>query len=162
RADVFVHACLIEENHNAGVTVFGSDATIEATVVRSTQPDAHDTSGGIGAQDVSNPDFSDTLERANVTLRACLVEDNHGAGVPVDGSAATSEARVVRGTRPNAAGRFGDGIGSQIDPDTMERADVDILGCLIEKNQQAGVIVVFSDATITGTAVHETAPKSDN
>jgi hypothetical protein len=89
---------LVEQNHKGGVFISGSDATIEATVVRSTLPDAKLKFGrGIGIQDDSS-----TMRRANVTVRACLIEQNHDVGVYVSGSDATIEATVVRSTLPNA------------------------------------------------------------
>jgi hypothetical protein len=54
-----------------------------------------------------------------VTVRASLVDHNHGAGVLVFGSDATLEGVVVSNTQPDGPGRFGRGIGIQMDRETL-------------------------------------------
>ncbi|WP_437985179.1 right-handed parallel beta-helix repeat-containing protein [Sorangium sp. So ce117] len=155
RASVSVRASLVEQNHHVGVLVFGSDATIEATVVRATQPSADGTKG------VDVLDDPDTGERASVTVRASLVEQNHDVGVYVFSSDATIEATVVRATQPSADGTGGLGIGVQDDSDTGERASVTVRACLVEQNHWTGVLVAGSDATIEATVVRATQPSAD-
>ncbi|WP_437985175.1 right-handed parallel beta-helix repeat-containing protein [Sorangium sp. So ce117] len=157
RASVSVRACVVEQNHDAGVFVGGSDATIEATVVRATQPSADGTGGrGIVVQDDPDPG-----ERASVTVRASLVEQNHDAGVAVIGSEATIESTVVRGTPLNADGTGAWGIVIHDDPDTGERGSVTVRASLVEQNHDAGVAVIGSDATIEATVVRATQPSAD-
>ncbi|WP_437929553.1 right-handed parallel beta-helix repeat-containing protein [Sorangium sp. So ce291] len=157
RGSVTVRASLVEENHDVGVFVGGSDATIEATVIRATRPSADGTGGrGIGAQADDG-----TGERASVTVRASLVERNHEAGVIVLGSDATIESTVVRATQRNADEEFGWGIGVQDDPDTGERASVIVSACVVEQNQEGGVLVFGSDAMIEATVVRATDPSVD-
>ncbi|MDC0685485.1 right-handed parallel beta-helix repeat-containing protein [Sorangium atrum] len=157
RASVTVRASLVEQNHDVGVIVIGSDATIESTVVRTTQPSPDGTVGrGIGVQD--DPD---TGELASVTIRACLVEQNHDEGVFVIGSDAMIEATVVRATQPRADGTAGRGINIENAPDTGERARVTIRACVVEQNHDLGVIVIGSDATIEATVVRATQPSAD-
>ncbi|XYI01547.1 right-handed parallel beta-helix repeat-containing protein [Sorangium sp. So ce1128] len=128
---VALRGSLIEQNHDVGVFVAGSDATIEATVVRATQPSSDGTEGtGILVR------YNlDTDERARVTVRACLVEQNHDAGVLVVGSDATIEDTVVRATHPSSGGTYGGGIVVHYDPDTGERASVAVRACLVELNR---------------------------
>jgi hypothetical protein len=151
RAKVIVRACLVEKNHKLGVSILGADATIEATVVRSTLPAAEGTGGrGIDVFDIG------TNTRANVTIRACVIEKNHYVGVYVEGSDATIEATVVRSTLPNAQGENGRGIAVHDSSDTNERANVTVRACLIEQNQDVGVFVAGSDAAIETTVVRST------
>ncbi len=95
RADVTSAPASSSRTMAVGVFVAGSAAEIEATVVRSTQPVNEQFGWGIGIQD--DPA---TGERADVSIRACLVEQNHDMGVFVGGSAAELEAAVVRSTQP--------------------------------------------------------------
>ncbi|WP_437801820.1 right-handed parallel beta-helix repeat-containing protein [Sorangium sp. So ce693] len=157
RARAFVRACLIEQNHDVGVLVAGSDTTIESTVVRSTQPNAD----GIGGRGIGVQENSDTGERAGVTVRASLVEQNHDEGVAVFGSDATIESTVVRSTQPSADGTGGWGIGVQENPDTGEHASVTVRASLVEQNHDVGVFVEASDATIESTVVRSTQPSAD-
>ncbi|WP_437758974.1 right-handed parallel beta-helix repeat-containing protein [Sorangium sp. So ce1389] len=158
RANVTVRACLIEENHEMGINVAGSDAIIETTDIRGTHPSADGRRGaGIVVED--DPD---TGERAKVTVRACLVEENHEMGINVAGSDAIIETTDVRGTQPSADGARGAGIAIEDDPDTGERADVTVRTCLVEQNQRIGVAVARSTAMIDTTAVRRTKARHDN
>ncbi len=155
RANVTVRACLVEQNHELGVAVLSSDATIEATVVRSTLPGVPGTLKELGFGIVVQ-NHPATNERANVTVRACVVEQNHSLGVAVKGSDATIESTVVRATLPNAQGEAGHGIQVQDNLETKARANVTVRACLIEQNRHAGVVVVGSDAIIEATEVRST------
>jgi hypothetical protein len=151
RANVTVRACVVEESHDAGVRVIGADALIEATVIRATQLNAQvDGSGIIIGHD------PEAGERANVTVRACQVEQNYQCGVLVQASDAMIESTVIRATQPDLEGKLGRGIQIQGDPGTKERASVTVRGCLVEQNHEMGVYVLVSDATIQGTVVRAT------
>ncbi|MBI4701292.1 MAG: right-handed parallel beta-helix repeat-containing protein [Deltaproteobacteria bacterium] len=156
---VTVKASLVETARELGVFVSGSDATIEATVVRDTQPDEKDLVGGrsIHIQD------TDTGQRAAVTVRTSLIERNHEVGVCVLGSDASIEASVVRDTQSDAKGEweFGRGISIERDPDTGERAEVAVRSSFIEMNRGVGVFVAGSDATIEASVVRDTQPHGD-
>ncbi|WP_129575214.1 MULTISPECIES: right-handed parallel beta-helix repeat-containing protein [Sorangium] len=152
RADVTVRACLVEQNQDVGVLVDGSDATIEASVVRGTQP-SEDAKGGWG---ISVQQDSAAYGRADVTVRACLVEQNHEIGVFVSGSSATIEASVIRGTRPSSTAKGGRGIGVENDAETGGRADVTVRACLVEQNHEVGVFVSGSDAAIEASVIRDT------
>src|SRR5207237_1353573 len=111
RANVTVHACLVEQNQAEGVIVCGSDAAIDATVVK-----------GMSGRGIDIEDDPATNARANVTVGACLVEQNHEVGIFVAGSDTTIEATVVRSTQPDTQGESGRGIGIQLNSATNARA----------------------------------------
>jgi hypothetical protein len=143
---------LLEQNHEAGVRIQVSEATIEATVIRNTQPNSDGIYGrGIDVTEAPSG------ERATLTLRRSLIEQNHDIGVIVVGSDATIEATVVRNTQPRSDGRGGRGISIQ---STNERAKAMLRSSLVEQNHDVGVIVFGSDATIETTVVHNTQPES--
>src|SRR5262249_19538503 len=145
---------LVENNHDAGLLVGGSDATVEATVVRGTLPSANANGGGGGG--IVGLVQPGTKARANVTLRAGLLEPNHEVGVVVSGSDATVEATVVRGTLPGADGMGGRGFEVDDDSFTNERSNVTLRACLVEQNQEVGVAIAGSDATVEATVVRDT------
>ncbi|WP_437670771.1 hypothetical protein [Sorangium sp. So ce131] len=156
-ATMTLRASLLEQNHEVGVLVMGSDATVEATVVRGPQA-ASDGTGGRGIDIVNDPG---TKERATVTLRASLLEQNHGVGVLVMGSDATAEATVVRDTQPGGDEGHGAGIllvGLKDDP---KRATLTLRASLLEQNHGEGVLVQSADATIESTIVRDTKPGDD-
>jgi hypothetical protein len=126
-------------------------------VVSNTQPDGAGKFGrGIGIQ--ANPE---TKERADVTVRASLVDHNHEVGVFVSGSDATLEGVVVSNTQPDGAGKFGRGIGIQGNPETKARAAVSLRDVLIADNTEAGIFVIGADATIARTRIRGTLENSD-
>ncbi|WP_441287251.1 right-handed parallel beta-helix repeat-containing protein [Sorangium sp. KYC3313] len=164
RANLTVHACIVEKNHDAGVFVLGSDATVEATIVGNTRStakaeDAAMMERGVGIR-VQNGRQRD--ERANIAIRACLVEENRTAGVLVVGSDATIETSVVRATQPGSDGQLGRGIGVESRAKRRDRANVTIRACLVEENHEAGVGVIDSDATIDSTLVRTTKALGGN
>ncbi|WP_437521414.1 right-handed parallel beta-helix repeat-containing protein [Sorangium sp. So ce726] len=156
RAKMTLRSSVVERNHEIGVLMSGSDTTIEATVVRDTQPGDDEDGSGIAIQD-----NGDTRERANVMLRASLVERNHNSGVLVLGSDATVEATVVRDTQPSRKGWRGHGIHIQDNDETLQRATATLRSVLVEQNHAFGVTVFSSDATIEASVVRDTQAGGD-
>src|SRR5262249_20284832 len=140
----------VEETHEDGVLVVGSEAKIEDTVVRSTMPNAQGRYGrGIDIEDDST-----TKAPATVTVRACLVEQSHEYGVYGLGADATIiEATVVRATLPDAKGG---GFGINI----QNNVGATVRGCIVEQNQGTGVSILGSDATIETSVVRATLPNA--
>ncbi|RLB48961.1 MAG: hypothetical protein DRI90_24950 [Deltaproteobacteria bacterium] len=149
---------LLEQNHEIGVLVEGSNAIIEGTVVRTTLPRTVDQTFGRGISIQYDPS---TAQRASVTLRASLVEQNHDVGVHVNGSDAIIESTVVRDTLPQASDQyFGRGISFVRTSDTAVPASATLRASLVEQNHDVGVVVFGSDATIEGTVVRTTLPRA--
>ncbi|WP_437670759.1 hypothetical protein [Sorangium sp. So ce131] len=157
RGTLSLRASLLEQNHEAGVFVEESDASIDASVVRDTQPGAKGAAGyGVVAQDGST-----THDRATLAVRGSLVEQNRESGVLVFNSDATIDSTVVRGTQPRSDGTWGRGIDVSLDPTTRRRATLALRGSLVEQNHELGVGVIGSDATIESTVVRDTQPRGD-
>lgn len=150
RASLVVVRSLLEGNHEAGVNVAGSDATVDATLVRDTVPDVQTVGRGINARD--NPA---TAARASVNVLRSIIERNQDSGVFVAGSDATVDATVVRDSIPDAQGLFGRGIDVQIDPETGARATITVARSLLERNHEAGVAARGSDATVDATVIRD-------
>jgi len=132
RSTLLVRGSVVEQAHDVGIFVGGSDATIEQSVVRGTQTnDAGIYGRGILVQ-VDPP----SGQRAIASLTGCLVEDNHETGIAVVASDATIEATLVRGTLANGTGHLGDGIAlvSETGP-----ASATIVGTRIESSARAAL-----------------------
>ncbi len=161
RGRATIRASVVERNHEAGVVVQGSDATIEATTIRTTQP----RGDGINGRGVEVHQDPITYERANVTIRASLLLQNHEVGVFASGSDATIESTIVRGTKPNGNDEGGGGIALAdalgVDPAKHERASLMLRSSLLDQNQDFGVSVSGSDVTIESTIVRATRSRSD-
>jgi len=156
-AIVTVSTSRVERNHEVGVYVSGSTATIEGTVVRDTLPQQSDLSSGRGINVQADPD---TAAPSTVTLATSLFERNHDLGVYVSGSAATIGGVVARDTLPRQSDQTrGRGIGVQADLFTAAPATATISASLVERNHDVGIIVAGAAATIEGTVVRDTMPR---
>ncbi len=175
RALATLRGSVVEQNTTMGLSVNGSDAVVERTVVRGTLPDPGDLTHGTGINvqlscmlTAAGPQCDPTL-RGNATVRASLIEHNRDAGLLVMGSEATIEGTVVRSTQPRASDQHGGlGISVQIsclttaaglECDPTARGSATVLGSLIEQNHEVGFLVNGSDATIQSSAVRATAAR---
>jgi hypothetical protein len=163
RASVTLKSSLVDQNHDSGVRVSGSEASIEGVVVRRTEPRAYDgqKGGGVILQNSCAGASCDPLARSQVSLKGSLIAENHATGVLVMGSEALIEGTWVRDTSVEAAsGRGGIGIGIQLSCtdscDPLGPADATVVASLLERNKSSGIDVFGSTATITGTAVIDT------
>lgn len=139
RSNVTVRGSLVEWSHEVGLFVEGSDATVEATVVRATLPQASDQEAGrgINVQNCSAPAGCNPVARASANVSSSLVEWSHDVGLFVSASDAIVEATLVRNTLPRTAdGLFGDGMAVfAIDAP----ASAVVSGTLIEESARAGL-----------------------
>jgi hypothetical protein len=155
RASLSVSRSLVSGNAGMGVFAVGSDASVDASVVRDTAASGDHAGWGIGVQ----VDL-DRGERPilNVTRSALL--DNTGAGASMFGATARVDSTLVRGTRPDIdlpSGVEGGGRGINIQDDlTDARSTVEIVASTIDQNFGNGVFATGSDLTVDGTLIADT------
>jgi hypothetical protein len=101
-----VRTSLVERNHELGVYVSGSEALVEASVVRDTLPNAQ----GLGGRGISIQASTTRGAPSLVTVRTSRVERNRASGIFVDGADAIVEGCLVAATTAQPDGRFGDGL----------------------------------------------------
>src|SRR5262249_17844570 len=130
-----------EQNHDVGVLVASSHAEIETTVVRSTQSVNGRFGLGIAIQNHFNISAG-----ADASIRACLVEQNQGAGIAVVHSDATIEGTIVPDKEAEGDGGFGDGI-------SVENGTVVIQWGDVTGNTRAGIANWGSDVKVISTAI---------
>jgi len=158
RATATVRSSVLERNRMAALFVDGSDATIEGTVFRDTQPQALHQWFGRG---ITIQNDQDTGERANATVRASLVDGSRELGIFVGGSDATIEATIVRGTQPQASDqRGGRGVGVQSNTVTHEGGTMTLRASVVEGNRDVGVSVIDASATMEASIVRDTSPRA--
>jgi hypothetical protein len=168
RSNATVRGSLIEQNHDAGINVFGSDVTVETTMVRATLPRAVDqTFGrGISIQPTCTVTGCDDA-RSTAIVRKSLVEENHEAGVHMMAADVTIEATVVRATLPRASDNLaGRGISIQsCSPLTgcaaFSTANATIVGSLVDQTHDMGVVASDSRVVMEGTLVRATMTRAD-
>jgi hypothetical protein len=161
---------LVEQNYAVGLYV-GTEsyakraqATVEASVIRTTLPHATDPLSGKGiiVERACDPATTvcDASARSSATLRGSLIEQNHFLGVGVVGSDVNVEASVVRATLPPANQDLAKGViitipcletptmGSVCDP--LARGSATVWGSVIAEN---GIDVIGSDAAFEASVV---------
>jgi hypothetical protein len=148
RSNASIVGCVVEQFADLGISVAGSDALVESTVVR--------LAASAVARGIEVGDEPQTLERANVTVRNCLVDRAAEVGVLVGGSDLVLEASAVRDTSPNAEGKAGRGVIVQIDPVTAVNSNANITDCHISRSFDVGVLVAGATATVNATLITAT------
>jgi hypothetical protein len=164
RANVIVRGSLVEQNHAVGIHVSSSDATVENTVVRDTQPQAFDmtTGRGINLEPWCNSIPCDPSTRASGVVRGCMVERNHDVGIAVSASDVTLETTVIRDTAPRAFDqRTGSGfvvMGLCFNGvcDAAARGNALVRAAVVERSHGLGIGVQGADATIEDAVVRDT------
>lgn len=159
-ASALVARSLIEDNHDLGVFVAGSDLTLEGVVIRRTLPRASDQASGRGV--AVQPEWT-TGAPATAVVRGSLVEDNHDIGVVVFNADAAFEGIVVRRTAARASDqRFGRGILFELDPTMGALGTAVVKGSLVEDSHEVGVVVNLASATLEGLLVRATLPRASD
>jgi hypothetical protein len=153
-ATLVVRSSLVERSHDLGMFVSGSNATVEASVLRDTQPDAQ----GLRGSGVLAQGYEVTGAPSTLSLRWSLIDQNQESGVSVTGSVATVEASVVRDTHTNALGRHGRGVDAEGLPINGAPSTLLLRSSLVERSQEIGVYVSGSEATVEASVVRDTRP----
>jgi hypothetical protein len=155
-ADLTLKDCLISNNRNAGVILFGASGTIERTIIRDTQPRDSDQETGVG---LAAREWN--KEPSTLVVQDSTIANNRSIGVRLCGSKATLERTVVRDTLPEAASlAFGYGIaGRQIGPLASE---LTLRDSVVAGNRSLGVALWSSTATLERSVVRDTLPKAAN
>ncbi|MBI4705510.1 MAG: right-handed parallel beta-helix repeat-containing protein [Deltaproteobacteria bacterium] len=154
QADVRLSRSLLDRNHDLGVLVGASRATIEATVVRETLPVAGKNGRGVHAQGVPGQDL-----RAALTVRTSVIEQAHAAGISFEAADAVIDGTVIRDTLPQDDGRLGRGLSGQDDLVTGTRSTLELRASLVEQSYEIGVFLTGTDALVETTLVRATSPE---
>ncbi len=155
RSSLTLRTSVVERNAEGGIFIGGSDALIEATVVRDnvSQP-----SDGLYGDGISAIDHPSSGLRASLVLLRSMIATNAATGVLTGNSDLTIESTVVRDTWPEAAfNEFGIGIAVQDNPTTGGGSVATIRGCSVQGSRHTGILAYGSSATIETTLVRATA-----
>jgi hypothetical protein len=135
-----VRSSLLADNHEVGIAILGSEADIEAVVVRDTKGRGDELMGrGVQAQEGYA-----THRRARMSLLGSVVERSVEVGVFVVSSDAILDGVLVRDVAPNTVSMlFGDGVGVYA---TGPPAHASLSRVRVERASRAGV------ASFGGTA----------
>ena len=153
-SEITVHRSLVSRNREAGIVVFSSKATVDASVIRDTLGQASDGRFGVGIQAVVQPKSTSPSE---LTLRDSLVAANRTIGLYVDSSRATMDRTVIIGTREQSSDKtLGTGIQAMVQLGQTLPADLTLRDSLVAANRVSGIFLASSNATLLRTVVRDT------
>ncbi len=155
RSEVVVRRSLIDGNRTCGVIGFGSDLTLEDTVVRDTLPQVVDGLFGNGVM-VFRSEAAGL--RGHLVVTGSVVMTSRGGGVSAVDSELLIDRSVVQDTASRAAdGLNGDGVvilGAE--PTEPHRPVAQIVASVIERNHRIGVVASGAELTVESTIVRDT------
>ncbi len=153
-AEIVVTGSLLERNSDAAIYVFGSKATIDATVVRDTKPTPKTKENGRAIDAEIDPD---TKVRAELSVSSSIFERNVDDGIYVNGATALVKNSVVRDTQPQVSnGKGGGGLTVEGGPDPDLMSELTVEDCLLTGNFDVSIFSSGSNLTVTGTIVRDT------
>jgi len=155
RTTLTLRGSLIDNNLEAGIAVFGSQATIEGSVIRGTRPRTSDRLIGRGID--TSVMFGQAPE---LHVSSSIIERNEETGIALHGGTATLDGVLVRDTTPRTPtiDKLGYGVSAIIDPDVGMRPTLDIKSSLFERNHGVGIAFASADGSVFGTVVRDTYP----
>jgi hypothetical protein len=160
RGSLVLRASVVERSRTGGVYVSASDATVEASVVRDTLPRALDDRAGYG---IELEPYDAGSVPTTLLARGSVIERSHSVGLLVASATATIESCIVRDTRPDAhEASYGRGIGFQDNPIVAIPSEGAVRWSVVDRNLDVGIVIVNSDVTIEGVAVHDTRPRQSD
>jgi hypothetical protein len=151
-SNVQLRGVLVEDSYDLGMFVMGSNVTIEGSVIRRTKPRTQDGQDGRGLSiQMHCGDTCDGTTPSQVTALGLLVEDSHDMGIVFLGSTGQVSGSVVRATKPQPNGVFGDGFAVATVHDA--RANVAVHGSHIADNVRAGFANFGADTALKQNAI---------
>lgn len=154
RSELTMRRSVVEQSRESGVSIYGSTALVEDSVVRDTQPSDADSSDGSG---ISVWFQLDTKERASLTLRRSVISHVYRGGISVQDSDLDVEATVVRDTKPDQSDQTG-GIGILCVDATEVAAGQSRIGIrrsVVERAHLAGIGTAGVSAAVESVAVRD-------
>ncbi|MDP6931930.1 MAG: right-handed parallel beta-helix repeat-containing protein, partial [Myxococcota bacterium] len=156
--------CLVSDNHQVGVLLWDTSATLKSVKVLDTQPNASGEWGvGISMESESSLVVSDGLVQGNEawginvqeasTLVATdlVIEDNREMGMLMGTSTATLEQTRVLDTRSRVDGALGVGV-------WVEDSALEAIDSMVQENRTIGIHLSAATVTLDGVQVLDTLP----
>jgi len=146
-SELTLRTSFVDGSHVAGVSITGSKATIERTVIARTSPTTKDKTFGHGIE---------AWGGADLTLRESLVAECSYQGVLVFGSPARIEKTLVRDIAPGSDGKNGGGIAAVYEAEKSVAASMTLTTSLVLRTHSTGVLAFGSKITMDHVTISET------
>lgn len=159
RASATIRRTVVLDNRESGISVHGSDAVIEDSLVQGTasQPSNGGYGNGIGA-------WAESGSGSALTVTRSVSLGNRLCGICATDSQLTVDSSVARGTLPEESSMEA-GYGMRIysyGPMPAERPSAVVRQSLVDGAYQGGLMVVGSDAEIETTEVRGVEPRASD
>ena len=150
--------CVVANNRDNGVLLWGSSGTFERSVIRGTSPQESDQKSGMGIY--AGPQSLLDTKPSSLTMKGCLVTNNTAFGVKILGTNATLESTIIMATQPSPGGELGAGISLHSFGKT--RSSLTTRECIVTGNHVYGIYLQNSKATIDRTVARDTQAQASN
>jgi hypothetical protein len=143
-----IKGCLVADNRSDGVTVEYASVTIEDSTIRDTLVNPQTGRQGLGIQ------VSRGAQPATVVIKRSVLDKNASIAVALFGGSATVEASVVRKTKGNSTGQYGNGF--QLVPHQGIASALILRDSLVADNRGAGIVADRSAVTVERSVIRDT------
>ena len=154
-AELTLRRSILDHNADSALSLYGSDATLESTLIRDTQPI------GDGRFGVGLSAFSDLVdgERSSLTVRGSVFEKNHVASMFLGSADVEVATTVVRDSLVGnvAGGQIGSGILSVLEVGRPAGV-LKVHDSLVERVAGVGIFVGGNVATVERCIVRDSRP----
>ena len=144
-SELLLRDCLVTDNRYVGISVLSSKVTVERSVVRDTREQAFNKEGGTGIAAFVHEGKG---RESELVLHDSLVTNNRAGGIVVSRSNATVKRSVVRDTRHDGTGQFGDGLVS------AGKATLYVTDTTVERNTRAGFLFDNAGGSVHRSLIH--------
>ena len=158
RSTLMLSRSLLDRNQEIGLSLIGSDMTVESSVVRDVAPRSADQllGRGINIQDCDAIVGCTAPVPASATITSSVVARSYDVGTLVFGASLDMRLSVVRDILPSQIdGRFGDGIA--VFTEITLPSTAQLSGVLVERTARAGIANFGSSIALDTTAIRCTA-----
>ncbi|MFC1482481.1 right-handed parallel beta-helix repeat-containing protein [Myxococcota bacterium] len=153
-----LNGSVVAGNSGIGISILGTETTINGSVVRDTQPDT-EGQGGRGINARCSPDEG----CGPLDMVGSLVAGSSNVGINLHGVATTLSGVIVLDTRENTEGRWagdiGHGVYARCFEDTFDCGALEMVGCLVDSSYTAGVGVRGGSGSISDSVVRSVLPR---
>jgi hypothetical protein len=162
-SELVLRSSLIERNHDVGVVVFGSLASIDSTLIRDTLKGGSEDQSGRAISAQPDPAPGDTVEmgRADLAVTRSVLANSIELALFVAGSDALVEDTSIHDVAPQETGYFGRGIEASLFEDVTPfmGANVTVRRTSILRTHDVGMHAQDASVSVERLLVRNVAPR---
>ena len=154
RSSMTMRSSVVHHCRDFGVFLAGTDADIEASVVRDISPQEAD---GFFGRGIALQSYAVSPGPLTLAVRSSVVARCHEVGIMASGGELTVERTAVHDVFPAPADqRLGRGIVAQLDIDAQVPSNAQVLASLVARTVEGGVFVAGSTLVLRDSEIRDT------